>query len=161
VLNPGDLAASFEAMKQRRCLPHGQQSCGYKTYLYITAVSVRALYRWVAERGEYEVQFRGYVNYCIQFNISTVDREMSLEKHSTVHLVSYECMFKELTVISTKYIMRPFLTNKMRYSHSSFINRCTFIRTLIKFYIKIRWLLHVLVCDHHLGACISAWPNLY
>jgi len=39
------------------------------------------------------------------------------------------------------------------HSYSSFINRCTFIKTLITIYIKIRWLLHVLVYDHHQEAC--------
>ena len=47
------------------------------------------------------------------------------------------------------------------YSHSSFTNRCTFIRILIKIYIKIRWLLHVSVYDHHQGACNWAWLKLY
>ena len=37
-------------------------------------------------------------------------------------------------------------------SHSSFTNRCTFIKTLITIYVKIRWLLHVSVYDHHQGA---------
>jgi len=43
------------------------------------------------------------------------------------------------------------------YSHSSFTKRCTFIRTLIKIYIKIRWLRHVSVYYHHQGACNWAW----
>ena len=30
---------------------------------------------------------------------------------------------------------------------------CTFIKTLITIYIKIRWLLHVSAYDHHQGAC--------
>jgi len=47
------------------------------------------------------------------------------------------------------------------YSHSSFTNRCTFIKTLIAFYIKIRWLLHVSVYDHLQGACNWAWLKLY
>ena len=38
------------------------------------------------------------------------------------------------------------------YLHSSFTNRRTFIRTLNGTYIKIRWLLHVSVYDHHQGA---------
>ena len=37
--------------------------------------------------------------------------------------------------------------------HSSYTNRCTFIKTLIKIYIKVRWLLHVSVYDQHKGAC--------
>jgi len=47
------------------------------------------------------------------------------------------------------------------YSHSSFTNRCTFIKTLITIYIKIRWLLRVSVYDHHQGACNWAWLSLY
>ena len=47
------------------------------------------------------------------------------------------------------------------YSHSSFTNRCTFIKTLITIYIKIRWFLHVSVYDHHQGACDWAWLKLY
>ena len=39
------------------------------------------------------------------------------------------------------------------YSHTSFTNRCTFIKTLITIYIKIRWLLHISVYDHQQGAC--------
>ena len=39
------------------------------------------------------------------------------------------------------------------YTRSSFTNRRTFIKTLIKIYIKIRRLLHVSVYDHHQGAC--------
>ena len=39
------------------------------------------------------------------------------------------------------------------YLHSSFTNRCTFIRSLIIIYIKIRWLLRVSVYDHHQEAC--------
>jgi len=31
--------------------------------------------------------------------------------------------------------------------------RCTYIKTLIKIYIKVSWLLHVSVYDHHQGAC--------
>ena len=46
-------------------------------------------------------------------------------------------------------------------SRSSFTNRCTFIKTLITIYIKIRWLLHVSVYDHHQGACKWAWLKLY
>jgi len=47
-----------------------------------------------------------------------------------------------------------FLNSKLvYYSYSSFTNRCTFIKTLITLYIKIRWLLHVSVYDHHQGAC--------
>jgi len=42
-------------------------------------------------------------------------------------------------------------------SHRSLTNRCTFLRTFIKIYIKIRWLLHVSVYDHHQGACNWAW----
>jgi len=34
-------------------------------------------------------------------------------------------------------------------THNSFKHRCTFIKTLIIVYIKIRWLLHVSVYDHH------------
>ena len=47
------------------------------------------------------------------------------------------------------------------YSHSSFTNRCTFIKTLITIYIKIRWLLHVSVYDHHQGAWNWARLKLY
>ena len=47
------------------------------------------------------------------------------------------------------------------YTHSSFTNRCTFIKTLITIYIKIRWLLHVSVYDHHQGAYNWAWLKLY
>ena len=43
------------------------------------------------------------------------------------------------------------------YSQSSFTNRCTFFRTYIKIYIKIRWLLHVSVYDNQQGACNWAW----
>jgi len=32
-----------------------------------------------------------------------------------------------------------------------------FIKTLTKIYIKIRWLLHVSVFDHHQRACSWAW----
>jgi hypothetical protein len=53
------------------------------------------------------------------------------------------------------------LLNIYEYSHSSFTNRCTFIKTLIKIYIKVMWLLHVLVYDHHQGACDWAWLKLY
>jgi len=35
--------------------------------------------------------------------------------------------------------------NTCNYPHSSFTNRCTFIKILITIYIKIRWLLHVSV----------------
>ena len=45
--------------------------------------------------------------------------------------------------------------------HGSFTNRCTFIKTLITIYFKIRWLLHVSVYDHHQGACNWAWLKLY
>ena len=38
-------------------------------------------------------------------------------------------------------------------THSSFTNRCTFIKPLITIYIKIRWFLHVSVYDFHQGAC--------
>jgi len=31
------------------------------------------------------------------------------------------------------------------------------LKILIKVYIKIRWLLHVSVNDHHQGACNWAW----
>jgi len=37
--------------------------------------------------------------------------------------------------------------------HSSFTNRCTFIKSLITIYIKIGWLQHVSVYDHHQGTC--------
>jgi len=47
------------------------------------------------------------------------------------------------------------------YSHSSFTDRCTIIKTSIKIYIKIRWLLQVSVYDHHQGACNWAWLKLY
>ena len=47
------------------------------------------------------------------------------------------------------------------YSHSSFTNRCTFIKTLIKIYIEVKWLLHVSVYDHHQGDCNWAWLKLY
>ena len=53
------------------------------------------------------------------------------------------------------------LRRAFRYSHSSFTNRCTFIATLITIYIKIRWLLHVSVYDHHQGACNWACLKLY
>ena len=46
-----------------------------------------------------------------------------------------------------------FQSNTKIYSHSSFANRCTFIKTLIRIYIKTTWLLHVSVYDHHQGAC--------
>ena len=35
------------------------------------------------------------------------------------------------------------------------------LKTLITVYIKIRWLLHISVYDHHQGACSWAWLNLY
>ena len=38
-------------------------------------------------------------------------------------------------------------------THSSLTNRCTFIKTLITVYIKIRWLPHVSFYDHHQEAC--------
>ena len=44
------------------------------------------------------------------------------------------------------------------YSHSSFTNSCTFIRTLITICIKIRWLLHVSVYDHHQACILCAAP---
>ena len=47
------------------------------------------------------------------------------------------------------------------YSHSSFTNRCACIETLIKIYIKVMWLLHVSVYDHHQGAYNWAWLKLY
>jgi len=47
------------------------------------------------------------------------------------------------------------------YSHSLFTNRCTFIKTLITIYIKIRWFLHVSVYDHLQEACNWAWLKLY
>ena len=47
------------------------------------------------------------------------------------------------------------------YSYSSFTNRCTFIKILITIYIKIRWLLHFSVYDHHQGSCNWAWLMLY
>ena len=47
------------------------------------------------------------------------------------------------------------------FSVSSFANRCTFIKTLITIYIKIRWLLHVSFYDHHQGACNWVWLKLY
>ena len=34
-------------------------------------------------------------------------------------------------------------------------------KTLIRIYVKVRWLLHVSVCDHHQGACSWAWLKLY
>ena len=49
---------------------------------------------------------------------------------------------------------------KKIWTHSSFTKWCAFIRTLIKIYIKIRWLLHVSVYDHHQGACNWAWLKL-
>ena len=42
---------------------------------------------------------------------------------------------------------------KLLSTYSSFANRYTFIRTLVKICIKIRWLLHGLVYYHHQGAC--------
>ena len=45
-------------------------------------------------------------------------------------------------------------------SHTSFTNRCTFIRTLAKIYIQIRWLPHVSVYDQHQGACICKLPDV-
>jgi hypothetical protein len=47
-------------------------------------------------------------------------------------------------------------TTNVIYSHSSFTNRCTFIKTFITIYIKIRWLLHVSVYDHHQGSGIES-----
>jgi len=62
-------------------------------------------------------------------------------------LISSQILFKS----------RPYPASRGReiahYPHSSFTNRCTYIKTLIKIYIKIRWLLHVSVYDHHQGAC--------
>ena len=52
----------------------------------------------------------------------------------------------------SKYISR-FNERHSDCSHSSFTNRSTFIKTLITIYIKIRWLLHISVYDHHQGAC--------
>ena len=46
-------------------------------------------------------------------------------------------------------------------SYSSFTNKCTFIEILIKIYIKVTWLLHVSVYDHHQGACNCALLKLY
>ena len=37
--------------------------------------------------------------------------------------------------------------------YSSFTNKYTFIKTLIRIYIEVMWLLHVSVYDHHQGAC--------
>jgi len=46
---------------------------------------------------------------------------------------------------------------KTNVKFTQFTNRCTFIKTPITNYIKIRWLLHVSVYDHHQGACNWAW----
>ena len=65
-------------------------------------------------------------------------------------------MFRSLCCSGSVHcIRRAFgdLLEQVYESYSSFINRCTYIRTLIKIYIKIRWLLHVSVYDHHQGAC--------
>ena len=45
-------------------------------------------------------------------------------------------------------------------SRNLFTNRCMFIKTLITIYIKIRWLLHVSVYNHHQGACNWTWLKL-
>ena len=59
-------------------------------------------------------------------------------------------IFKQSTVFFFFFLL---LHRAFWYSHSSFTNRCTFIKTLIEIYIKIRWLLHVSVYNHHQGAC--------
>ena len=67
-------------------------------------------------------------------------------------------------VVYFRLMTLNFLSSSHRtfwYSHSSFTNRCTFIKTLITIYIKVRWLLHVSVYDHHQGACNWAWLKLY
>ena len=59
------------------------------------------------------------------------------------------------------HILDVFFNSMNQYSHSSFTNRCTFIKTLITIYIEIRWLQQVSVYDHHQGVCNSAWLKLY
>ena len=62
-------------------------------------------------------------------------------------------------IFETMVVFRLHLMKLLNeYSQSSFTNRCTFIRTLIKIYIKIRWLLHVSFYDH---PCNWAWLKLY
>jgi len=62
-------------------------------------------------------------------------------KRNTIHYIGYG-----VAICST------FPQNKLvTYSHSSFTNRCTFIKTLIKIYIKFMWLLHVSVYDLQLS----------
>jgi len=75
-------------------------------------------------------------------------------EHGSVNL-SYQ---QHKRIFEVKFLS---LHRAVWYSHSSFTNRCTFIKTLIKIYIKIRWLLHVPVYDYHQGAFNCAWLKLY
>jgi len=83
----------------------------------------------------------------IQSAISRKKGDLKLVWHAVVYKVNDDCYLTAL--------------NNYRGSHSSFTNRCTFIKTLITIYIKIRWLLHISVYDHHQGTCNWDWLKLY
>ena len=68
---------------------------------------------------------------------------------------------KRQTVPLVMLLFETLWTKTCPFLHSSFTKRCTFIKILIKIYIKIRWLLHVSVYDHHQGAYNWAWLKLY
>ena len=78
-------------------------------------------------------------------------------------LFQYETVSAGEKLLADADTVLDFFDNKTYFctSHSSFTNRCTFVKTFITIYLKIRWLLHVSVYDHHQGACSWAWLKLY
>jgi len=77
-------------------------------------------------------------------------------RHSLIH---HQTRFHANISSSISAEQINILLNK-KYVHSSFTNRCTFIKTLIKICIEVMWLIHVSVYDHYQGACNSAWLKL-
>ena len=111
------------------------------------------------------IQYNGYNTHIreslLTFVLSVHSNEV--EKYRSVILLCFHT--SQCPSNGYKFQYMPcvffFLHRAFWYSHISFTNRCTFIKTLITIYIKIRWLLHVSVYDHHQGACNWAWLKLY
>ena len=96
-------------------------------------------------------------------NIVTYTTKEWINKYTANIYRVYTCLYDSTCIIIRKLDTLQFLSlhRVFWYLHSSFTNKCTFIKTLITIYIKVRWLLHVSVYDHHQGACNWAWLKSY
>ena len=112
-------------------------------------------------KSSYYAHFHSVIKYVIIFVVihTTVGRSELRLVHKIEILVEVRLIRDSACWMQIHIFLS--LRRAFWYSHSSFTNRCTFVKTLIKIYIKFRWLLHVSVYDHHQGACNWAWLKLY